>query len=89
MSTKPGHLYWSLSCPYVLCVCCHQVRGYPTIKVFAKGEQPVDYEGGRTRSDIVTHALALFSANAPPPELLEVHRASMCLCFFGCGCVEV
>ncbi|XP_012674957.2 protein disulfide-isomerase A6-like [Clupea harengus] len=50
----------------------YAVRGYPTIKVFAKGEQPVDYEGGRTRSDIVTHALALFSANAPPPELLEI-----------------
>ncbi|KAG5266122.1 hypothetical protein AALO_G00250020 [Alosa alosa] len=48
------------------------VRGYPTIKVFVKGEQPVDYEGGRTRSDIVARALDLYSANAPPPELLEI-----------------
>ncbi|XP_041929014.1 protein disulfide-isomerase A6-like [Alosa sapidissima] len=48
------------------------VRGYPTIKVFIKGEQPVDYEGGRTRSDIVARALDLYSANAPPPELLEI-----------------
>ena len=32
----------------------------------------MDYDGGRTRSDIVSRALDLFSDNAPPPELLEV-----------------
>ncbi|XP_063080305.1 protein disulfide-isomerase A6-like [Engraulis encrasicolus] len=48
------------------------VRGYPTIKVFVKGEEPTDYSGGRTRSDIVAQALELYSANAPPPELLEI-----------------
>lgn len=49
-----------------------QIRGFPTIKIFQKGEDPVDYDGGRTRSDIVARALDLFSDNAPPPELLEV-----------------
>ena len=33
----------------------------------------MDYDGGRTRSDIVSRALDLFSDNAPPPELLEVN----------------
>ncbi|XP_036398209.1 protein disulfide-isomerase A6 [Megalops cyprinoides] len=48
------------------------IRGFPTIKIFHKGEEPEDYDGGRTRSDIVARALDLFSANAPPPELLEI-----------------
>ncbi|KAL7862315.1 hypothetical protein SRHO_G00137560 [Serrasalmus rhombeus] len=48
------------------------IRGFPTIKVFNKGENPEDYEGGRTRSDIVAHVMELFSANAPPPEVTEV-----------------
>ncbi|XP_012869009.1 PREDICTED: protein disulfide-isomerase A6 [Dipodomys ordii] len=48
------------------------IRGFPTIKIFQKGESPVDYDGGRTRSDIVSRALDLFSDNAPPPELLEI-----------------
>ncbi|XP_036449798.1 protein disulfide-isomerase A6-like [Colossoma macropomum] len=48
------------------------IRGFPTIKIFSKGENPEDYEGGRTRSDIVARALELFSANAPPPEVTEI-----------------
>ncbi|KAH0621975.1 hypothetical protein JD844_023799 [Phrynosoma platyrhinos] len=48
------------------------IRGFPTIKIFQKGEDPVDYDGGRTKSDIVARALDLFSENAPPPELLEI-----------------
>ncbi|KAI1895127.1 hypothetical protein AGOR_G00103100 [Albula goreensis] len=48
------------------------IRGFPTIKIFQKGEEPADYEGGRSRSDIVARALDLFSSNAPPPELLEI-----------------
>ncbi|XP_006012215.1 protein disulfide-isomerase A6 [Latimeria chalumnae] len=48
------------------------IRGFPTIKIFQKGEDPVDYEGGRTRSDIIARALDLFSESAPPPELLEI-----------------
>ncbi|NXC74700.1 PDIA6 isomerase, partial [Anhinga anhinga] len=46
------------------------IRGFPTGGVFQKGEDPVDYGGGRTRSDIVARALGGFSDNAPPPELL-------------------
>ncbi|KAM4693594.1 protein disulfide-isomerase A6 [Discoglossus pictus] len=48
------------------------VRGFPTIKIFQKGEDPVDYDGGRTRADIVARALDLFSQNAPAPELFEI-----------------
>ncbi|KAJ8387929.1 hypothetical protein AAFF_G00148630 [Aldrovandia affinis] len=48
------------------------VRGFPTIKIFQKGEEPADYEGGRSRSEIVARALDLFSSNSPPPELLEI-----------------
>uniref|UniRef100_A0A3P9KWZ5 Protein disulfide-isomerase A6 n=1 Tax=Oryzias latipes TaxID=8090 RepID=A0A3P9KWZ5_ORYLA len=50
------------------------VRGFPTIKIFRKGEEPEDYQGGRTRGDIIERALDLFSDNAPPPELVEVPR---------------
>ncbi|KAG7245833.1 hypothetical protein CRUP_016996, partial [Coryphaenoides rupestris] len=46
------------------------VRGFPTIKVFRKGEDPEDYQGGRTRADIIAKALDLFSDNAAPPELV-------------------
>ncbi|KAM3931411.1 protein disulfide-isomerase A6 [Leptodactylus fuscus] len=48
------------------------IRGFPTIKIFQKGEEPVNYEGGRTKADIVARALDLFSENAPPPEVLEI-----------------
>uniref|UniRef100_A0A665W7Z3 Protein disulfide-isomerase A6 n=1 Tax=Echeneis naucrates TaxID=173247 RepID=A0A665W7Z3_ECHNA len=48
------------------------IRGFPTIKVFRKGEEPEDYQGGRSRGDIIERALDLFSDNAPPPELLEI-----------------
>lgn len=48
------------------------IRGFPSIKIFQKGEEPVDYEGGRTKADIVARALDLFSENAPPPEILEI-----------------
>ncbi|XP_075057536.1 protein disulfide-isomerase A6 [Mixophyes fleayi] len=48
------------------------IRGFPSIKIFRKGEEPIDYEGGRTKADIVARALDLFSDNAPAPELLEI-----------------
>ncbi|KAK1170253.1 protein disulfide-isomerase A6-like [Acipenser oxyrinchus oxyrinchus] len=48
------------------------IQGFPTIKVFRKGEQPEDYEGGRSKADIVARALDLYSDNAAPPELLEI-----------------
>ncbi|NP_001007974.1 protein disulfide-isomerase A6 precursor [Xenopus tropicalis] len=48
------------------------IRGFPTIKIFQKGEDPVDYDGGRTKPDIVARAIDLFSENAPPPEIYEI-----------------
>ncbi|KAF7645607.1 hypothetical protein LDENG_00201250 [Lucifuga dentata] len=48
------------------------IRGFPTIKIFRKGEEPEDYQGGRSRGDIIEKALELFSDNAPPPELQEI-----------------
>lgn len=53
------------------------VKGYPTIKYFAPGStNPVDYDGGRTASDIVTWSLNKFSENAPAPELVELTEQS-------------
>uniref|UniRef100_A0A8C3AP57 Protein disulfide-isomerase A6 n=1 Tax=Cyclopterus lumpus TaxID=8103 RepID=A0A8C3AP57_CYCLU len=48
------------------------IRGFPTIKIFRKGEEPEDYQGGRTRGDIIERALDMFSDHAAPPELLEI-----------------
>ncbi|XP_019727151.1 protein disulfide-isomerase A6 [Hippocampus comes] len=48
------------------------IRGFPTIKIFRKGEEPEDYQGGRSSGDIIARALDLFSDNAPAPELLEI-----------------
>ncbi|KAK7940144.1 hypothetical protein WMY93_003470 [Mugilogobius chulae] len=48
------------------------IRGFPTIKIFRKGEQPEDYQGGRSRDDIINTAMDLFSDNIPPPELVEI-----------------
>ncbi|KAM9839938.1 protein disulfide-isomerase A6 isoform 2-T2 [Aulostomus maculatus] len=48
------------------------IRGFPTIKIFRKGEEAEDYQGGRSRGDIIEKAMDLFSDNAPAPELLEI-----------------
>lgn len=55
------------------------VKGFPTIKYFPQGDkshlktgEAVDYDGGRTSSDIVTWALDKFSENVPPPELVQL-----------------
>uniref|UniRef100_S4RCV0 Protein disulfide-isomerase A6 n=1 Tax=Petromyzon marinus TaxID=7757 RepID=S4RCV0_PETMA len=49
------------------------IRGFPTIKVFRKGEdEPQEYQGGRTKSDIVAYALELYTDNAPAPEVVEI-----------------
>uniref|UniRef100_A0A671WBM6 Protein disulfide-isomerase A6 n=1 Tax=Sparus aurata TaxID=8175 RepID=A0A671WBM6_SPAAU len=48
------------------------IRGFPTIKIFRKGEEPEDYQGGRSRGDIIERALDLYSDNAAPPELVEI-----------------
>uniref|UniRef100_A0A672GV34 Protein disulfide-isomerase A6 n=1 Tax=Salarias fasciatus TaxID=181472 RepID=A0A672GV34_SALFA len=48
------------------------IRGFPTIKIFRKGEEPEDYEGGRSRGDIIERAKELFFDNAPAPEVLEI-----------------
>lgn len=49
------------------------VRGYPSIKIFHKDEDaPVDYEGGRSKSDFVARALEMFAESSPAPELQEI-----------------
>uniref|UniRef100_A0A8C6TWA2 Protein disulfide-isomerase A6 n=1 Tax=Neogobius melanostomus TaxID=47308 RepID=A0A8C6TWA2_9GOBI len=48
------------------------IRGFPTIKIFRKGDDAEDYQGGRSRGDIINTALDLFSDNAPAPELIEI-----------------
>lgn len=51
------------------------IRGFPTIKFFGAGEKgdsdAVDYDGGRTTSDIVQWATNKVSENLPPPELKQ------------------
>jgi protein disulfide-isomerase A6 len=51
------------------------IRGFPTIKFFGAGEKSVedavDYDGGRTTSDIVQWANQKVSENLPPPELKQ------------------
>lgn len=57
------------------------IRGFPTIKYFGGGEKTisdaVDYDGGRTTSDIVQWASAKVSENLPPPELKQATSQSV------------
>jgi len=51
------------------------IRGYPTIKIFRKGfksEAPVDYDGGRDTSGIVSKAMEYFEENIEPPTVDEI-----------------
>lgn len=50
------------------------IKGFPTIKYFAPGstaEDAIDYDGGRTSSDIVQWALNKVAENVPAPEVVE------------------
>ncbi len=51
------------------------IRGFPTIKYFPGGQKTVsdavDYDGGRTGSDIVSWAMVKVAENIPPPEMKE------------------
>uniref|UniRef100_A0A4W3I1Z3 Protein disulfide-isomerase n=1 Tax=Callorhinchus milii TaxID=7868 RepID=A0A4W3I1Z3_CALMI len=45
------------------------VSGYPTFKIFKKG-QPVDYDGGRTKDEILSKVKEIAAPDwAPPPEV--------------------
>jgi len=48
-----------------------QVKGYPTIKVFKNGT-PEEYNGGRSKSDIVQFAENILEAIRPPPEVTQI-----------------
>lgn len=48
------------------------IQGFPTIKYFAPGSEPADYQGGRTSSDIVQFALSKLAENVPPPEIIQL-----------------
>jgi len=43
------------------------VSGYPTIKLFRKGEPSEDYDGGRTAADIVTYMRRVADPDYVPP----------------------
>jgi protein disulfide-isomerase A6 len=55
------------------------VKSYPTIKVFLGGKKSgdaVDYDGGRTASDIVAYAEEEYLKTLPPPEVLQAYDAA-------------
>jgi len=47
------------------------VKGFPTIKLFVNGEAE-DYNGGRTKEELVQFALAKLDENAPAPEVMQI-----------------
>lgn len=64
----------------------YQIKGYPSIKYFAAGPKsnPVDYDGGRTASDIVAWALSKVVVHYEPPKIVELTGDSV----FGEECRE-
>lgn len=48
------------------------VQGFPTIKFFSPGSEPVDYQGGRSASDIVQFGMSKAAENVAPPEVLQL-----------------
>uniref|UniRef100_A0A0K2SVX8 protein disulfide-isomerase n=1 Tax=Lepeophtheirus salmonis TaxID=72036 RepID=A0A0K2SVX8_LEPSM len=51
------------------------VQGYPTIKYFPSGlkrDGPEEFDGGRTKEDIVAWALERFELNLPAPDVLQI-----------------
>lgn len=54
------------------------IRGYPTIKYFPAGPKnsPEEYDGGRTSDDIVSWATEKHGESIPPPELIQITKAS-------------
>ena len=66
----------------MFCDCCIycmvlvvQVRGFPSIKMFASGKKDgevAEYDGGRTANDIVTWAVDKLGENVAAPENKQV-----------------
>jgi protein disulfide-isomerase A6 len=52
----------------------YKVEGFPTIKFFGGDKTaPEDYNGGRTKSDLVTFGMDKVEASLPPPEVHELN----------------
>jgi len=51
----------------------YEVKGFPTIKAFINGV-PEEYNGGRTKEDLVQFALAKLDENAPAPEVIQITK---------------
>lgn len=53
----------------------YEIRGFPTIKLFAAGKKDgsaEDYQGGRGKSDIVNFALEKMTESLPAPEVTQL-----------------
>jgi len=49
------------------------IQGFPTIKFFGQDKtSPEDYQGGRSKSDLVTFGMEKVEASLPPPEVKEL-----------------
>lgn len=68
----------------------YKIDGYPTVLFFVKGEEPVEYEGGRQENDIVTY----FKANVVPLSFVTplttvkdvekcIKKDELCIIYFG------
>lgn len=47
------------------------IQGYPTLKYFSAGV-PEDYQGGRTKEDLLDFANRKFETHKPPKELKQM-----------------
>lgn len=52
------------------------IKGFPTIKLFVDG-QAEDYEGGRSRTDILEYVKAKIADRVPPPEIVQITKESV------------
>lgn len=65
---QPRMLLGALDCTQYTEICTkYEVTGYPTLKVFKYGKDPMDYNGGRTATDIVEYLAKVTDGGSSRP----------------------